>query len=369
MPDKQNPNLGRPAVPSRFVASDGDYIITSPKAKRNRTEAIERVYLSRFAAHAEDSAGRHFPEEEDAVRTCFQRDRDRILHSKAFRRLMYKTQVFIAPTGDHYRTRLTHSLEVAQIARTIARALALNEDLTEAIALGHDVGHTPFGHAGEEALEKALKKADATQTFRHYEQSVRVLTVLENLNLTVETLDGIGGHSKGRVDLTSYDGENCPSLEAAVVRVADRVAYLNHDLDDALRAGWLSEDVIPEEIISIGSTNSARIGAMVTDLIENSGDNGVSFGEKMLGKINFMKEYLFEHFYLEYPRRLPDVGHAQRLVVELFEWFAARPAELPEGFEGLQGAVDYVSGMTDRFALRTHAELFPEAPPIKAFWA
>jgi dGTPase len=282
---------------------------------------------------------------------------------------MYKTQVFIAPTGDHYRTRLTHSLEVAQIARTVSRALSLNEDLTEAIALGHDVGHTPFGHAGEEALETAIQKTDKAQTFRHYEQSVRVLTVLENLNLTKETLDGIGGHSKGRIDLTSYDGETCPSLEAAVVRVADRVAYLNHDLDDALRAGWLSEDDLPEEIVSIGSTNSSRIGAMVNDLIENSRDNRVAFGEKMLSKINFMKEYLFEHFYLEYPRRLPDVEHAQRLVGNLFALFASRPAELPEGFAGFQGAIDYVSGMTDRFALRKHAELFPEAPSLEAFWA
>ncbi|MBA3725196.1 MAG: deoxyguanosinetriphosphate triphosphohydrolase [Armatimonadetes bacterium] len=332
---------------------------------REQTEDRERSGLSTFASLAKDSHGREIDEEQDPVRTCFQRDRDRILHSKSFRRLMHKTQVFIAPAGDHYRTRLTHTLEVSQISRTIARALSLNEDLAEAIALGHDVGHTPFGHAGEAALDDALRARDPAQRFRHYEQSLRVLAVLERLNLTHETLEGIGGHSKGRSDLVAYDGENCPSLEGAVVRVADRIAYLNHDLDDALRAGWLRIEDLPSEIVEIGETHGTRIGQMVIDLIENSaGKPMVGFGARMLELTNFMKEYLFESFYLDYPSRLPHVVEAQGLVHALFDHYANRPKLLPNGYSGLQGVVDYVSGMTDRYAARLHGELFPAAAPL-----
>ncbi len=330
---------------------------------RERIEETEATLLSAFATKAKDSGGRARSEPDDPVRTCFQRDRDRILHSKSFRRLKRKTQVFIDPSGDHYRTRLTHTLEVAQIARTISRALQLNEDLTEAIALGHDVGHTPFGHAGEAAMDECLRELDYNLSFRHYEQSLRVLTVLENdgkgLNLTVETLDGIGGHSKGRSDLSDYDGENCPSLEAAVVRVADRIAYLNHDLDDAVRASWLRLDQMPGDVISLGSNHSDRIGAMVLDLIDNSLDTpSVRFSPQMLTTLNSMKEFLFEYLYLEYPKRFPEIDKAKGVVSALFDYFVRNSDRLPSGFSGVQGAVDYISGMTDRFAISVYEDLF-----------
>lgn len=334
---------------------------------RERIEATEYETLSPFAKKARESAGRNRPEVEDSIRTCFQRDRDRILHSKSFRRLKRKTQVFIDPANDHYRTRLTHTLEVSQIGRTIARALRLNEDLTEAIALGHDVGHTPFGHAGEAAIDECLREIDGERRFLHYEQSVRVLTVLENdgvgLNLTSETLDGIGGHSKGRSDLTDYDGNNCPSLEAAVVRVSDRVAYLNHDVDDAIRAGWLNFDALPKEVQSLGETHGTRIGSMVYDLIESSLDTpSVRFSPKMLSTLNAMKEFLFEKVYLEYPKRYPDINKAKGVVKALFRYYHENPHELPNGFVGVEGAVDYVSGMTDRFAISTYERLFLPTP-------
>lgn len=334
-----------------------------PTHIRQRIEETELAILSEYATKACESRGRDRQEEPDPIRTCFQRDRDRILHSKSFRRLKRKTQVFIDPSGDHYRTRLTHTLEVAQIARTISRALRLNEDLTEAIALGHDVGHTPFGHAGEAAMDECLKELDPSAKFRHYEQSLRVLTVLENegsgLNLTVETLDGIGGHSKGRSDLSDYDGNNCPSLEAAVVRVADRIAYLNHDLDDAVRADWLRIEDLPIEIAGLGESHGKRIGAMVFDLIENSFNTpSVRFSSGMLSALNTMKEFLFEHLYLEYPKRFPDIDKAKGVVRSLFHHYMAHPEQMPGGFSGIQGAVDYISGMTDRYAISVYEGLF-----------
>ena len=266
---------------------------------------------------------------------------------------MNKTQVFISP-ADHYRTRMTHTLEVAQIARTISRALRLNEDLTEAIALGHDVGHPPFGHAGEEALDQAVKSFDPESQFRHNEQSVRVLSVLEDLNLTQETLEGIGGHSKGRDDLAP--GAEVPSLEAGVVRIADRIAYLNHDLDDALRAEWLKFEEVPARVRALGN-RSSRIVSRVSDLIAASdGRPAVEFSEEMTDLTNEMKEFLFERFYLDYPVRFPDIDKAKRMVRSLFDHYAA--GGLPEGFDGVQGAVDYVSGMTDRFATRDFERLF-----------
>jgi dGTPase len=326
---------------------------------REQIEEREQATLSPHAMLAADSAGRTRPEEPDPVRTCFQRDRDRILHSKSFRRLAHKTQVFIAPKGDHYRTRLTHTLEVAQIARTIGRALRLNEDLIEAIALGHDVGHTPFGHSGEEALDEALRELadpNAPRRFRHYEQSLRIVDVLENLNLTEEVRQGIGGHSKGRKDLTDEDGEPVSTLEAAVVRVSDRIAYLNHDLDDAQRTGGVELPAFPE-FSRLGSSHSKRIGRMVGDVIENSLDRpAVRASGPMLESMNKLKEWLYEHVYLDYPRRYPDIPKGQQIVRELFLHFC-EPNALPDGFVGVQGAVDYVAGMTDRFAIESFREL------------
>ncbi len=330
-----------------------------PQSIREQIEQRERETLSPYAQLAAQSVGRPRPEEPDPVRTCFMRDRDRILHSKPFRRLKHKTQVFISPVGDHYRTRLTHTLEVAQIARTIGRALRLNEDLTEAIALGHDVGHTPFGHAGESALDEVLQEDlphEGPTRFRHFEQSLRVLDHLTPLNLTEETRSGIGGHSKGRADLTAHDGEATSTLEAAVVRISDRIAYLNHDLDDALRSGII--DQIPGAFLEIGSSHGDRISAMVTDVVENSAERPtIGLSAPMLAKMNELKEWLFVHVYHRYPDLYPDTVKAQGIVKSLFRHYLA-PGALPEGFCGVQGAVDYVSGMTDRFAIATYEALF-----------
>lgn len=323
---------------------------------REEIEERERRSLSSYAALASKSEGRPLDEPPDPVRTAFQRDRDRILHSKSFRRLKHKTQVFISPVGDHYRTRLTHSLEVAQIARTICRALRLNEDLAEAVALGHDVGHTPFGHAGESALDEAIRQAfeglddpDLPRGFKHYEQSLRVVDVLERLNLSQETRAGIGGHSKGRNDLTAHDGEPTSTLEAAVVRLSDRIAYLNHDLDDALRSGIVRE--APERFVKVGKDQGDRIGAMVQDVIEQSLDRpAIRLSPSMFAFVNDLKEWLFENVYLKYPALSPESGKAQRVVRELFLHYL-EPDALPEGFSGPRGAVDYVAGMTDRFAI------------------
>ncbi len=326
-----------------------------PHHVREMIEAREREWLSPLAAKAAESSGREVPEAPDAIRTAFQRDRDRILHSKSFRRLKHKTQVFLEPEGDHYRTRLTHSLEVAQIARTVGRALKLNEDLIEAIALGHDVGHTPFGHAGESALDEAIREVAPDGGFRHYEQSLRIVDILEDLNLTQETRAGIGGHSKGRADLTVFDGEPTSTLEAAVVRVSDRIAYLNHDLDDALRSGIIAH--VPAEFEAMGSSHSKRIGAMVEDVIVNSLDQPqIILSKPMLGKLNGLKEWLFENVYLQYPKVFPEIPKAQALVKELFRHYT-EPGTLPDGFEGIQGATDYIAGMTDRFAIATFARL------------
>jgi dGTPase len=328
------------------------------QAIREAIEERERNTLSEFAMLSCESQGRRRPEDPDPVRTCFQRDRDRVLHSKAFRRLKHKTQVFIDPIGDHYRTRLTHSLEVAQIARTIGRALRLNEDLIEAIALGHDVGHTPFGHIGEQALDEELQSLDVAgvpKKFRHYEQSLRVIDVLSDLNLSHEVREGIGGHSKGRKDLTAFDGEPTSTLEAAVVRISDRVAYMNHDLDDAVRSGIIPS--IPTEFHEIGSGHGKRIGAMVVDVVENSvGQPAIKMSKPMLALMNDLKEWLYENVYLEYPRRYPDIGKAQHIVKSLFRHYL-EPTNLPGGYEGAQGALDYVAGMTDRFAIEKYREL------------
>jgi dGTPase len=326
---------------------------TVPHSVRELIERREAEWLSPYATRASDSAGRLVVEAADPVRTCFQRDRDRVLHSKAFRRLKHKTQVFLDPVGDHYRTRMTHSLEVAQIARTIGRALRLNEDLIEAIALAHDVGHTPFGHAGEEALDQAVRRHGGA--FRHFEQSLRVVDVIENLNLTQETRAGIGGHSKGRNDLTTFDGEPTSTLEAAVVRVSDRIAYLNHDLDDALRSSIIPS--IPPQFDSLGATHSLRVGTMVQDVILNSREQpAVIISSHLLEKMNELKDWLFENVYLLYAKLYPESNKAMNVVRELFDHYA-ETGNLPDGFAGVQGAVDYVAGMSDRFAIEEYTRL------------
>lgn len=328
---------------------------------RLRTEAREREWLSHRACLAANSAGRLKGEEPDPIRTCFQQDRDRVLHSKAFRRLKHKTQVFIAPTGDHYRTRLTHTLEVAQISRTVGRALRLNEDLIEAIALAHDVGHTPFGHAGEQAIHDLLQNElshnqEGLIEFHHYDHSLRIVSVLENLNLTQEVLAGIGGHSKGRKDLSAADGEITSTLEAAVVRICDRIAYLSHDLDDALRSGVI--DSVPQEFAVLGSSQGSRIGYMVSDLIKHSDDRDqISLSAETIEMMNQLKEWLFENVYLKEHRTDNQIKKAIHIVKELVLYYC-QPGKLPEGFVGTSGAIDYVAGMTDRFAIRTYTDLF-----------
>jgi len=328
---------------------------------REETEQWEEKALSPRAMLAKNSAGRMRAEDPDPVRTCFQRDRDRILHSKPFRRLKHKTQVFIEPVGDHYRTRLTHSLEVAQVARTIGRALRLNEDLIEAIALGHDVGHTPFGHAGEQAIDETLQECfagveGAPTEFRHYDQSMRIVDILSDMNLTLEVRAGISGHSKGRKDLSAADGVVTSTLEAAVVRISDRIAYLNHDLDDAVRSGIITK--VPRQYMAIGKTHGKRISAMVQDAINCSRDqDAIALSPQMLSVMNDLKEWLFENVYLVEPHPMDQVRKAKRIVRELLIHYA-KPGNLPAGFEGVQGAVDYVAGMTDRFAIKTYQDLF-----------
>lgn len=328
---------------------------------REETEAWEQRALSPRAMKSAQSSGRMRDEDPDPVRTCFQRDRDRILHSKAFRRLKHKTQVFIEPAGDHYRTRLTHSLEVAQVARTIGRALRLNEDLIEAIALGHDVGHTPFGHAGEQAIDEVLRLefagvVGAPAGFKHFEHSLRIVDVLADLNLTQEVRMGIGGHSKGRKDLSAADGEVTSTLEAAVVRISDRIAYLNHDLDDAVRSGLI--DGIPDRFAGLGASHGKRITAMVMDVISESRDRDViGISDEMMESMNDLKEWLFENVYLREPVPMVQVRKAKKIVRELLVHYA-EPGNLPSSFVGIQGAVDYVAGMTDRFAIKTYQDLF-----------
>ena len=332
---------------------------------RQRLEERERL-LSPFAARSCQSRGRERPEEPSPLRTEFQRDRDRIIHCKAFRRLKHKTQVFIAPVGDHFVTRLTHTLEVAQVARTIARALNLNEDLAEAIALGHDLGHPPFGHAGEEALAELLPEG-----FRHAEQSLRVVERLENggqgLNLTWEVRDGIVNSSKVREDILAETLGQPATLEGQIVKLADAVAYINHDLADAIRAGILSEDDVPAEVAEVlGRTHSQRINALVVDIIDHSwaatGEGRPSPGEARIGMsataqaaANALREFLFRRVYLPEQRRR-EVEAAREVVRFLFSYYVERPQEIQSDF-GIASdapwrqAADYIAGMTDQFAL------------------
>lgn len=330
---------------------------------REKREELERLMISEYGTLSSDSRGRLLPEEECPLRTCFQRDVDRITHSKAFRRLKHKTQVFLQPEGDHYRTRLTHTLEVTRLARTIARALELNEDLTEAIGLGHDLGHTPFGHAGERALREIYPGG-----FHHYEQSLRVVDRLEKegrgLNLCYETRMGILNHTYGSPDDTA---------EATIVRLSDRIAYINHDLDDALRAGILSEEDVPEQIIErCGQTNSARINSFVTDLVENSRSGQIRLSDEMADIFDLFHNFMYDCVYYN-PRAKGEESKVKGIIGGIYEYYVNHPDKLPDDYdkiareESLERAVcDYVAGMTDSFAMETYSGIFiPMAWTVK----
>ena len=322
---------------------------------REQTQTIERLTLSHYAALSERSRGRRRPEPEDPLRPCYQRDRDRILHCKAFRRLKQKTQVFLSPEGDHYRTRLTHTLEVSQIARTIARALRLNEDLTEAIALGHDLGHTPFGHAGERALNKLCPGG-----FTHYRQSLRVVDSLEKdgrgLNLSWEVRNGIITHTTGAWART---------LEGCAVRYADHIAFLNHDIEDAITAGVLSLEAIPADAVRVlGRTKSERITTMITDLVTNTPGDRMGFSSEVEDAYLLLKDFMYSTVYVDKEAKREE-GKVDKLVGELYERLSANPSLMPTFYmqiafnEGIDRAVaDYISGMSDQFAVRLFEELF-----------
>ncbi|MCL2499731.1 MAG: deoxyguanosinetriphosphate triphosphohydrolase [Defluviitaleaceae bacterium] len=314
---------------------------------REQREQYELAHLSPFAAKSITTKGRSLPAEKCEIRTEFQKDRDRITHCKAFRRLMHKTQVFISPEGDHYRTRLTHTLEVAQIARTAARALLLNEDLTEAIALGHDLGHTPFGHTGEDALDTLLPDG-----FRHNEQSVRVTS---DLNLTNEVRDGILNHR------TSGNPE---TLEGWVVKLSDKIAYINHDIDDAIRARILIPTDLPKSACEIlGETSTARIDYLVRDMVRYStGKNTVSLSPDVVVILSELRAYLFENTYAHQLHQ-SERKKIQTLLRLLFEYYISHPNKLPDELrercdDPAQAAADYIAGMTDRFAMKRFREIY-----------
>ncbi len=331
---------------------------------RERYEQLEEEILSPHAAKSAHSRGRAQPEPPCDIRTVFQRDRDRILHSKAFRRLSHKTQVFIAPEVDHFRTRLTHTLELAQIARTISRALRLNEDLTEAIALGHDLGHTPFGHAGEWALDAVYREYDLEAGFTHAEQSLRVVEVLEKdgrgLNLTWEVRDGIGAHSKGMGDLPPDPAVGPATLEGWVVLYADRIAYINHDIDDAVHAGLITIDSLPAEATSLlGRTHAQRITTMVSDVIAHSQNRPeITMGSDVVAATNRLKDFLYERVYAPISVGERESERVERAIRSLFQFYMSHPEEFAEGprtaaqgVKALARAVcDHIAGMTDRFA-------------------
>ena len=349
----------------RNLSPESDEQKRSTLCLREEIESREIATLSPYAALSAYSKGRRRARPKDRYRTDFQRDRDRIIHSKAFRRLSHKTQVFIAPEGDHYRTRLTHTLEVAQIARAIARTLRLNEDLTEAIALGHDLGHTPFGHAGEAALTAVLESIqegydNIPAEYHHAQQALRVVDILENdgqgLNLTFETRDGILGHS----------GSHHPrTLEGQIVRIADRIAYINHDIDDALRARVLHEEDLPEEFCRVlGHTSAERINTLITDLVTQSeGQNRILMTPAVKIAMDGLRTFMFENVYLP-DQATPQLPRAKHIVDALFFYYLEQFDEVPvEFFEHaehnkVQATIDYLSGMTDRFALGEYERLF-----------
>jgi dGTPase len=324
----------------------------SAAAFRERIEALEERELSPRAARSYP-ARRAVPEEDSPLRTPFQRDRDRIVHSKAFRRLKHKTQVFISPEGDHYRTRLTHTLEAAGIARTVARAMLLNEDLTEAIALGHDLGHPPFGHIGETVLDACMRERFGT-SFRHNLHSLRVVERLERdgqgLNLTEQVRDGILHHTGSELPAT---------LEGRIVRLVDRIAYINHDIDDAVRAGVLARDELPQDAIAVlGETGSRRIDTLVRDLVERSSAAGdVVQGEEAGAAMGRLREFMFERVYLA-PAAQAEYPRIERMLRALFAHLAEHPPpSLVEGAGEVERVVDYLAGMTDRFAVRAFSDL------------
>jgi dGTPase len=321
---------------------------TAVASFRERIERLEEELLSPLAARSYP-ARRDRPEEDSTHRTPFQRDRDRIVHSKAFRRLKHKTQVFIAPEGDHYRTRLTHTLEACGIARNVARALGLNEDLTEAIGLGHDLGHPPFGHIGEEVLDACAQERFGVR-FLHNRHSLRVVERIERLNLTEEVREGILRHT---------GPERPATLEGRIVRVVDRVAYINHDIDDAVRAGVIrSEDLPPEEVALLGDTGSARIETLVGDLLERSEQAGdIVQGEEAGGAMLRLREFMFERVYLS-PDAQREKPRIERMLRALFDHLAAEPP--PPAVPGASDAervIDYLAGMTDRYAIRAFSDL------------
>lgn len=329
---------------------------------REQTQAFEVQMLSPYAVRSAQSRGRARPEEECPLRTCFQRDRDRIIHCNAYRRLTHKTQVFLSPEGDHYRTRLTHTLEVAQVARTLARALRLNEDLAEAIAQGHDLGHTPFGHAGEACLNRLVPGG-----FHHSLQGVRVVARLEKqgrgLNLCWEVLNGIACHS---FQTGSKEGTPAATLEGQVVRYADKIAYMNHDIEDAIRAGVLREEDLPWDIrYRVGRTKSQRISAFLCDMVEQSaGKPVVRMSPEMDRLFHQLRDFLFEAVYYN-PIAKGEETKVHSIIDGLYEYYMLHPQELPEEYqvvlerEGLTRAVcDYISGMSDRFAVSQFEHLF-----------
>ena len=315
---------------------------------RERQIKFEDTYLSEYAAKSSQTKGRKTKIAPCSLRTEFQRDRDRILHSKAFRRLKHKTQVFISPAGDHYRTRMTHTLEVSQIARTIARALTLNEDLTEAIALGHDLGHTPFGHTGEEVLNDLLPGG-----FKHNEQSLRIVEILEDLNLTEETLDGILNHT-GKTDPYTLEGQ--------IVKIADRIAYLNHDIDDAQRAGIIKETDLPKNaIITLGSNMNERITTIIKDIVINSKDR-ITMSKQCKNAMDELRSWMFDNVYKDSPAKREEYK-AKKVISELFVYYMENsqllersPKAKSEPLERI--VIDYIAGMTDRFALQDYLDKF-----------
>ena len=325
---------------------------------REEQEKREHLIFSPYASFSDESRGRDRDEEPCPMRTIYQRDRDRIIHCKAFRRLKHKTQVFLAPEGDHYRTRLTHTLEVAQIARSIARALNLNEDLTEAIALGHDLGHTPFGHAGERTLNSLCPMG-----FAHYKQSIRVVEFLEKdgqgLNLTWEVRDGILNHRTSG---------NPSTLEGKAVRLSDKIAYINHDIDDGIRAGILKESDIPSEYTDVlGNSTKERLNTMISDIIMNSiGKNNLVMSEPVHKAMTDLRKFMFESLYLN-PTAKSEEAKADKLITELYRYYVANTDKLPDTYKRFitefderpeQVVCDYIAGMSDQYSISKFQEIF-----------
>ncbi len=338
---------------------------------RKRTEEREEAFLSPYAVNSCSSRGRIHYEKPCSIRTEFQRDRDRIIHCKAFRRLKHKTQVFIAPTGDHFVTRLTHTLEVTQIARTITRALGLNEDLAEAISLGHDLGHTPFGHMGESTLNQLYHEG-----FRHNTHSLRVVDRLERggrgLNLTWEVRDGIINHSKSMEEILGREWGQTGSFEADVVKISDLVAYINHDIDDAIRAGIITIESLPESARQVlGDNHSKRVSSMVTDIIayswpvsgETTSTSGsIGMSPSMKGAAEQLREFLFDRVYIV-QHNLNEAENARQFIAGLYNYFCKHPEELPDDYQLENGqveraVVDYIAGMTDQYAAGLYEKIF-----------